>query len=98
MPAASRYTAVMPVTSVQIWDAIYRLGANDLAADDIPPAVVAKLVEFRMVELSDTDLPQLTPYGEKCFTVLESGDGLVPELNEMAAMELKRSPRSNGQN
>ena len=88
----------MSVTSVQIWDAIYRLGADDLTTDDIPLAVVAKLVEFKMVELSDTDLPQLTLYGKKCFTVLESGDGVVPELNEMAAMELKRSQRSNGQN
>ena len=46
-----------------------------------------KLIEFKMLELSATGLPQLTPYGEKCFVVMESGDGVVPELNDMAAME-----------
>ena len=25
--------------------------------------------------------------GEKCYVVIESGDGVVPELNDMAAME-----------
>ena len=77
----------MPATSEQLWDAIYYLVAEDLTADNILPAVIAKLIEFKMVELSATGLPQLTPYGTKCFTVMESGDGVVPELNDMAAME-----------
>jgi hypothetical protein len=76
----------MSVTSVQLWDAIYRLGADDLTAD-IPPTVIAKLIEFKMVEVNAVGLPQLTPYGAKCFNVIESGDGVVPELNDMAAME-----------
>ena len=53
----------------------------------ILPAVIAKLIEFKMVELSASGLPQLTPYGEKCYVVMESGDGVVPELNDLAAME-----------
>jgi hypothetical protein len=77
----------MTVTSVQIWDAIYHLGSDDLTSDNIPPAVIAKLIEFKMVEVNALGLPQLAPYGAKCFTVLESGQGVVPELNEMAAME-----------
>jgi hypothetical protein len=77
----------MPATSEQLWDAIYRIGTEDGTADKIQPAVIAKLIEFKMVELSATGLPQLTPYGEKCFVIMESGDGEVPELNDMAAME-----------
>jgi hypothetical protein len=77
----------MPATSHQLWDAIYRLYNEDGTADKIAPAVIAKLIEFKMVELSATGLTQLTHYGEKCYIVLESGDGVVPELNDMAAME-----------
>ena len=77
----------MPATSEQLWDAIYRIGTEDGTADNIQPAVIAKLIEFKMVELNFTGLPQLTPYGEKCFVIMESGNGVVPELNDMAAME-----------
>ena len=77
----------MPATSEQLWDAIYRIGTEDGTADKIQPAVIAKLIEFKMVELSATGLPHLTPYGEKCFVIMESGDGEVPELNDLAAME-----------
>ena len=84
---ATRYTAIMPATSEQLWDAIYHLGVEDLTADNIPPDVIAKLIDFKMVTLDTAGLPQLTPYGEKCFTVLESGEGVVPELNDMAALE-----------
>ena len=49
--------------------------------------MVAKLIEFKMVTLDTVGLPQLTAYGEKCFVILESGNGVVPELNDMAAME-----------
>ena len=87
MHSGIRYTAIVPLTSEQLSDAIYYLGAEDLIADKIPPAVIAKLIEFKMVELSATGLPQLTTYGAKCFIVIESGDGVVPELNDMAAME-----------
>jgi hypothetical protein len=83
----------MPATSEQLWDAIYHLGAEDLTAGNIPRAVIAKLIEFKMVELSATGLPQLTPYGEKCHIVMESGDGVVPELNDMAAMEDQQRQR-----
>jgi hypothetical protein len=37
--------------------------------------------------VSATGLPQLTAYGEKCYVVMESGDRVVPELSDMAAME-----------
>ena len=68
--------AIMPATSEQLWDAIERSTHEDGTADKILPAVIAKLIEFKMVELSATGLPQLTPYGEKCYVVLESGDGV----------------------
>jgi len=84
----------MPPTSEQLWDAIDRIYNEDGTADKILPAVIAKLIEFKMVELSATGLPQLTHYGEKCYVVMESGAGIVPELNDMAAME-DHSRRSN---
>ena len=77
----------MPATSEQLWDAIDRIYNEDGTADKIQPAVIAKLIEFKMVELSAAGLPQLTAYGEKCYVIMESGDGVVPELNDMAAME-----------
>ena len=40
-----------------------------------------------MATLDTAGLPRLTEYGAKCFTVIESGDGVVPELNDMAALE-----------
>jgi hypothetical protein len=61
----------VPATSEQLWDAIDHLGAEDLTAGNILSAVIAKLVEFKMAELNATALPQLTPYGTKCFTVIE---------------------------
>jgi hypothetical protein len=43
-----------------------------------------------MVELSATGLPQLAPYGEKCYVVMESGDAAVPELKDLAAIEAQQ--------
>jgi hypothetical protein len=80
----------MPATSEQLWDAIYRIGTEDGKADKIQPAVIAKLIEFKMATLSATGLPLLTPYGEKRFVIMESGDGEVPELNDIAAMEAQQ--------
>jgi hypothetical protein len=44
----------------------------------------------RGLGLSAIGLPQLTPYGEKCYVAMESGDGVVPELNDLAAMEAQQ--------
>src|SRR5262245_47651871 len=77
-------------TSEQLWDAIHRIGSEDGTADKIQPTVIAKLIEFKMAEFSATGLPQLAPYGEKCYVIMESGEGEVPELNDMAAMEDQR--------
>jgi hypothetical protein len=74
-------------TAEQLWDAIDRIYNEDGTADRIAPAVIAKLIEFKMVELGATGLPQLTDYSEKCYVVMESGIGVVPELNDMTAME-----------
>ena len=77
----------VPATSEQLWDAIERLAHEDGTADEILPAVIAKLIEFKMVELSASGLPQLTPYGEKCFVILESGDDSMTEIDDLAATE-----------
>ena len=36
----------------------------------ILPAGIAKLIEFTVVDLNATGLPQLMPNGEKCYVVL----------------------------
>ena len=76
-----------PATSERLWDALFRIGSEDRTADKIQPAVIAKLMEFRMATLSATGLPLLTVYGEKCYVSMESGHGVVPELNDLASME-----------
>jgi hypothetical protein len=82
-----RYTAVMTITADQLWEAIESIYNEDRTADKIPPATVAKLIEFKMVELSPAGLPQLTAYGENCFLILESGDDVRNEIDDLAAME-----------
>ena len=77
----------MSATADQLWDAIERIYNEDGTADKMPPATVAQLIEFKMVELSATGLPQLTAYGEKCFLILESGDDVRNEIDDLAAME-----------
>jgi hypothetical protein len=37
-------------------------------------------MELDIVEVGPDAKPQLTAYGEKCFVVMESDDGEVPEL------------------
>jgi hypothetical protein len=62
----------------QLYDALYRIGADE----DGPPLssdIVAQLVAWKMVEMID-GTPQLTAYGETCFVVIESGDGIVTEI------------------
>ena len=80
----------MPATSEQFWDAIERIYNEDGTADKIQPAVIAKLIEFKMLELSATGLPQLTEYGQKCYVILESGDETMTEIDDWAAMEEQR--------
>ena len=80
----------MPATSEQLWDAIERIYNEDGTADKIQPAVIAKLIEFKMLELSATGLPQLTEYGQKCYVILESGDETMTEIDDWAAMEEQR--------
>ena len=46
----------MPPTSEQLWDAIERIYNEDGTADRIFPSVVAKLIEFKMMELNATGL------------------------------------------
>jgi len=90
---ATTVEAAMLPTAEQLWNAIERIAHEDGAADKILPAVIAKLIEFKMVELSTTDLPQLTPYGEKCYLILESGDDTWTEIDDLAAMEDRERQR-----
>jgi hypothetical protein len=71
----------MPITSETLWDAVGRIGKSDPTADKIDPAVIAKLIQLRIIQLNATGLPELTGYGYWCFDTMESGDGEVPELD-----------------
>ena len=71
----------MSITSETLWDAVVRIATDDGSSAAIQPAVIAKLIELKIVKMATSGLPQLTPYGEKCYVVLESRDGEVPELD-----------------
>ncbi len=75
----------MPATSQQLYDGPDRLGNED-RIDQIFPSVIAKLTEFGMVE-KGSNPPRLTEYGRKCYRIMESCDGAIPELDDYAREE-----------
>ena len=72
------------VTSAQLWDALQRLALEDGTADRISPSVIAKLIEFKMVTLDKAGLPQLTDYGQKCYSMYETGDDSMTPIDDLA--------------
>jgi hypothetical protein len=68
----------MKPTSEELWEALYSIGSDD--GSEAKPEAVTRLYELGMVEMGDGK-PRLTAYGEKCFVVMESGDGEVPKLD-----------------
>jgi hypothetical protein len=66
--------------SGRLWGTLYTLGINDGAP--LEHWAVTRLFELGIAEMG-SDGPRLTAYGEKCFVVMESGDGEVPELEPM---------------
>src|SRR4051812_4877522 len=85
-----RYTARMAVTSAQLWDPLQRLAHEDGPADRLFPPVVAKLIEFKMVTLDKAGLPQLTDYGQTCYSMYESGDDTMTPIDDLAALEFEQ--------
>jgi hypothetical protein len=71
----------MNITSNDLRDALGRIGRKDSTAVSIEPPVIAMLIELQFLTLSTTGLPRLTEKGEHAFTIMESGDGKVPELD-----------------
>jgi hypothetical protein len=63
----------------ELWRALYSVGSED--DSEAKPEAITRLYELGMVEMGD-GTPRLTDYGEKCFVVMESGDGEVPERDE----------------
>jgi hypothetical protein len=68
------------LTSEDLWNGVQSIGAEDGTADQLPPAVIAKLIELSFVTLSAMGLPWLAAKGERAYVVSESGDGEVPEI------------------
>jgi hypothetical protein len=68
------------LTSEDFWAGIQAIGGEDDSADELSPAVIAKLIELRFVTLSATGISWLTEKGERLYVASESGDGEVHEL------------------
>jgi hypothetical protein len=67
----------MPDINEQLWHVIGSLGSGEDV--ELPPAAVVRLAELGIIEWCDAK-PCLTPYGERAYVALESGDGEVPGL------------------
>jgi hypothetical protein len=72
------WIALYDPTTEQLWSTLYTLGADD--GQPLDPKAVERLMELGIAEVGPDAKPQLTAYGERCFAVMESGDGEVPEL------------------
>jgi hypothetical protein len=64
----------------QLYGALHDIGRDDRFANDVPADIIDQLIAFKMVQRGDDGKSRLTPYGEKCFVVIESGDGHMPEF------------------
>ena len=71
---------------------LHAIGSEDGTAATLSPAVVAKLIELKIVELGPTGLPQLTQYSARAYVVMESGEGSVPEFEALDEAEVEWPP------
>jgi hypothetical protein len=69
------------LTSESLWGGVQAIGSEDGTADKLSPSVVAKLIKLKFVKLSASGLPMLTAKGSKAYTVMESGDGEIAEID-----------------
>jgi hypothetical protein len=82
----------MRINNKDLWGGLHAIGSEDGTADTLLPAVVAKLIELKIVELGPTGLPQLTPYGERAYVVMESGEGSIPEIEALDDADIEWPP------
>src|SRR5688572_13122217 len=59
----------------QLWAALYDLGTETKG----DPDAVMRLIELGIATVG-MDGPELTAHGQKCFRIMESGEGQIPEL------------------
>ena len=71
----------MPITSDDLWGSILELGNDHPGSYSTSSEVFVKLVQLGFALPQDGKL-HLTDKGQRAFTVAESGDGEVPELDE----------------
>ena len=81
-PSVATMRCMATFTSEDLWGGIQSIGAEDGTADELSPAIIAKLIELRFVTLSATGIPWLTEKGERAYVTSESGDGEIPELDK----------------
>ena len=70
----------MNPTTEQLYDALLRIGSDDGTAAAIRSEVLTQLIAFGIVAIGGDGHPHLTAYGEKCYFIMESGDGRVTEF------------------
>jgi hypothetical protein len=52
------------------WDGIRRIGAEDGNVTTIAPRAIAQLIEFGLVEINSTGLPQFTDSGKIAYATV----------------------------
>jgi hypothetical protein len=77
------------LTSEDLWGGVQFIGAEDGTAEQLPPAVIAKLIELGFVTLSAMGLPWLIEKRERAYVVSESGDGEAAELANYGQIHLR---------
>jgi hypothetical protein len=50
-----------------LYACLYRIATNDPIYGEIEPHALARLVEWRIVEIDQDGTPRLTPDGERCY-------------------------------
>jgi hypothetical protein len=72
----------MRIESDELYGALWQIGA-EFEGEPLPrQEIIDRLAELKMVEIQPEGKPALTKYGERCYVIIESGEGDVPELEE----------------
>jgi hypothetical protein len=72
----------MRIESEELYGALWQIGA-EFEGEPLPRReILDRLAELKIVEVQPDGRPTLTEYGERCYAVMESGEGDIPEFEE----------------
>jgi hypothetical protein len=74
------HSTIVTPRHADLYDALCHIGNDTSTVGDIPMHVVDFLVSVQVVKIGAFGRPYLTPYGEQCYVVIESGEGRVMEF------------------